>query len=28
VAIATARESGIRMPMLGIGEPGGGRPCG
>ncbi len=26
-AIATARQSGIRIPMLGIGEPGGGRPC-
>jgi urocanate hydratase len=27
LAIETARDSGIRMPMLGIGEPGGGRPC-
>ena len=26
-AIEMARRSGIRMPMLGIGEPGGGRPC-
>ena len=26
-AIETARQSGIRMPMLGIGKPGGGRPC-
>jgi urocanate hydratase len=26
-AIETARQSGIRIPMLGIGEPGGGRPC-
>jgi urocanate hydratase len=27
LAIETARDSGIRMPMLGIGEPGGGKPC-
>ena len=26
-AIETARQSAIRIPMLGIGEPGGGRPC-
>jgi len=26
-AIETAHQSGIRMPMLGIGKPGGGRPC-
>jgi urocanate hydratase len=26
-AIETARQSGIRIPMMGIGEPGGGRPC-
>jgi urocanate hydratase len=26
-AIETARQSGIRMPMLGLGKPGGGRPC-
>jgi urocanate hydratase len=26
-AIATAHQSGIRIPMLGIGEPGSGRPC-
>ncbi|MFO7586867.1 MAG: hypothetical protein R6X22_02240, partial [Gemmatimonadota bacterium] len=26
-AIAVARECGIRMPMLGTGGPGSGRPC-
>ena len=26
-AIETARQSGIRIPMLGTGRPGGGRPC-
>jgi len=26
-AIETARQSGIRMPMLGLGKPGSGRPC-